>query len=520
MEFMDNIIHKLIEKIKEHPDRLAIVAEKTGRLGFRSRKAVKFGELYNDMVSTAEWLKDKGVKKGDKILLFIPMSYDLYRVIMSINYIGATVVFVDAWANKERLEQAIDITGANVFIGSVKAQILRLLSPVIRRKIPIKIVYDNFLIKKSRHNMDDFTSPDTKGDDAALITFTTGSTGTPKGAVRTHKFLLKQHEVLSAHLKLRDEDVDFVTLPIFVLNNLASGITSVVADFNPAKPGELNPARIVSQIKRNGVTTAIGSTATIASIENYCSENGVDIEFDSLFVGGSPVYPSVANKLVSTFHDARVEVVYGSTEAEPIGGIDANVVAKSSCEEGLLLGPKVSDIEVAIVKPSDDPLTGPISSLIAYDEVGEIVVAGEHVLEGYLNREETFKKNKIVDGKKIWHRTGDAGMIDGDGNIRLFGRVKNRIQLESRLIYTLPLEKRLLEIKEVNNGTIVEVGEKRYVVVETDVDSVTDLVDNAVNEVYPDLTDFSIRIVERIPRDPRHDSKIDYDKLKVMLRDC
>ena len=101
----------------------------------------------------------------------------------------------------------------------------------------------------------------------ALVTFTSGSTGEPKAAVRTHGFLLAQHAVLEESLSLAPGEVDLTTLPIFVLANLASGVTSVIPDADLRYPGRIEPGPVFEQLRQLDRTThrLVGRTRIAAS---------------------------------------------------------------------------------------------------------------------------------------------------------------------------------------------------------------------------------------------------------------
>src|SRR5262249_39755270 len=119
--------------------------------------------------------------------------------------------------------------------------------------------------------------------DAALVTFTTGSTGTPKAAVRSHAFLWAQHLALQDHLRLPQDDVDLPTLPGFVLNNLAVGCTTVLPDFDPRRPADIDPAAIHRQMTAERVTTTGGSPAFYERLATWCRAQGQRLPLRALF---------------------------------------------------------------------------------------------------------------------------------------------------------------------------------------------------------------------------------------------
>src|SRR5207244_2750528 len=129
-------------------------------------------------------------------------------------------------------------------IAGTKAHLLRLWSPALRR-IPVKFVIGlpvpgairwSRLARTPPHAEIAACTPDTP----ALLTFTSGSTGAPRAAVRSHGFLLAQHRVLSDCLGLVPGDIDLTTLPIVLLANLASRVTSVLPDADLRRPGAID----------------------------------------------------------------------------------------------------------------------------------------------------------------------------------------------------------------------------------------------------------------------------------------
>lgn len=517
-----NIVEKFIVNAKKYPEKAAIIYhdEKKGHT------VVTYGELLKDVRRTASLFQKKGIRKADRVVVFVPMSYELYRTVLALFYIGAVAVFIDAWGTLERLNHACRIASPVGFIGTPKAQILMILSHL--RRVKVKIMIPSFSEILHKNNNTSFLEPalpaDTKDDDEALVTFTTGSTGRPKAARRTHGFLLHQHEVLTRSLGISSEDVDLTTLPIFLLNNLAVGCTSVIPRFDPAKPGIINPLLIADQISRFAVTTSAGSPAFYESLAEHCIANGIILPLQKLFVGGAPVYPQNSTLLRKAFPLTDIRAVYGSTEAEPIAELPIDEVIASDVREGLPAGKTIREIELRIIKPVEGPVKvgkkGLKEFAVKEGEIGEIVITGVHVLKEYLNSPEDFMLNKIVDGKKIWHRTGDAGKIGPDGALYFFGRVKNRIHTSKGTIYTLPLEILLKSIGGVTATAIIETSDGPLALLEMGggiSGAMEAFARREAEKILREYGTFMVRIINSLPRDPRHNSKIDYEKLRKLF---
>lgn len=492
---INNIVEILFENAEKHPNKLAII---------HKNKKITYGKLVQDVKDYAQYFLSKGIKKGDNILIFVPMTIELYKILSAVFYIGATAVFVDAWADKNRLNQALTIVPCKAFIACPKAFILKLISKKVR-EVGINIISGTINKTKNIHPIETVTP-----DSTALITFTTGSTGLPKAAKRTHRFLLEQHYVLKKHLAPFIDDVYLTSLPVFILHNLACGTTSVIPDFNPQKPSDINPDKILKDIKNNNVTTSVGSPRFYEKLAEFGKIKGLK----RIFTGGAPVFPKNARLLQENFNDCDIEIVYGSTEAEPIASISAKELlqCEDNVKDGLYIGKPIEDINVKIIESSDEPIEDFESTWLSTGEIGEICVEGKHVLKEYYNSNEAQKFAKINYQGQIWHRTGDAGYLDNDGRLFLMGRVKNRFVHNNKEVYVFPIENALLEIEGIEIGTVLKIDEQIILVVETKIPQ-----KKLEQELKNCGFNFDKLIITQIPRDPRHNSKIDYDKLKKIL---
>jgi acyl-CoA synthetase (AMP-forming)/AMP-acid ligase II len=418
----------------------------------------------------------------------------------------------------------------DAFFGSWKAQCLRMSVPALRR-IDKAIVAGPWFPGAARWRTDAGTMPmvDVPNDEPALVTFTSGSTGLPKAAVRTHGFLLAQHRELSQSLDFEDGETDLITLPVFVLANLASGLTSVLAATNLAQTGKPDTEAIRAQCARLGVTRC---TASPAFFEGLLGSPGGMPAFHKVFTGGAPVFPDLLRRLRTELPDAEIHAVYGSTEAEPIAHFSADEAnaetdAVTRRGGGLCTGVPVAAIHLRIIVDRWGEPIGPMamaefSSLeIPSGQAGEIVVAGDHVLGGYLDGigdHET--KIHVVGG--VWHRTGDAGWLDAKGRLWLLGRCAAKlpsfvapvgVPAES-LRYPFAIECALREIFPTLRMAAIEWRGRRLLVVGKRSDAAEI---EAIRDASHDLGIEDMVCLDAIPLDRRHNAKIDYPALRALL---
>ncbi len=504
-----NIVELLYCAAAENPSKTALI---------HNGKSVNFSELASRVRSTAHSLQKRGIGYNDHVLFFIPMSIPLYAMILACWHCGAVALFMDAWAGRKRLQHAATLAQCKGFTGVFQAKILKQLVPSLR-KIPISLPVQ---FPSHATAVTDTPSAEVNGKHPALITFTTGSTGIPKAANRTHGYLRSQHEVLKSHLSLSQKDIDLVTLPIFVFNNLASGITSVIPDCNPAKPQKVNPSRLYRDMSNYRVSSSSGSPYIFERLAEYCTTKNNHLDhLRKIFIGGAPVFPSLAEKLCRAFPHAQIEIVYGSTEAEPISTIDARVLLdKTDSLKGLAVGKPIPAIDLRII-PFTDESTGALSPeqfqtwCLAPGQTGEICVSGKHVLTEYFKNPLAWAQNKIPAGPIIWHRTGDAGYLDDSGELYLMGRAGQRFTFNDMNYFLMPLEERLEALTGCCATVLESKGELTLFIEPRKKMLERSFLHSCLLQTGLPKTTHIMQC--RIPRDPRHNSKIDYGRLSKRL---
>lgn len=521
-----NLAHTLQAVSRQWPGVPAIVESRRG-----ASRVTTFADLDLRSCRAARLLTDLGLKPGDAVLIFHPMSAELYVALLAVFRLGLVAMFLDPSAGREHIERCCALHAPKAFLGSTKAHLLRLFSPALRR-IPVKLVAGWPLPGATRWSRADRLQPladilDCSADTPALLTFTSGSTGQPKAAVRTHGFLLAQHQVLADSLHLQAGDRDLATLPIVALANLGSGVTTIIPDADLRAPGRIDPGPVVRQMQAEKAGSSVASPAFFERLALYCLEKRITLPgVRKLYTGGAPVFPRLLDQMRQMAPNAEVVALYGSTEAEPIAHVARQEVSDDDLRamlagKGLLAGVPVASIRLRILRDRWGTPVGPLApaqfdaACCRAGEPGEIVVSGAHVLRGYLHGRGDEETKFRVEGV-VWHRTGDAGYLDESGRIWLLGRCVARIKDERGELYPFAAETAVYQDASVKRAALVAHHGKRILAIEYfDGQSKHDPESLRSSLAWTQLDE--VRVCRRIPVDKRHNAKIDYPALYRML---
>jgi acyl-CoA synthetase (AMP-forming)/AMP-acid ligase II len=514
-----------VAQVRSRPEAVALIDARGG-----GERRLTYAEFGHEVAAATAWLEAQGVRRGQAALVFVPVSADLYVALLALFRLGVVALLVDPGAGPEHLEHCCNRWPPDVLLAVPRAHLLRLRSAELRR-IPLKVSVGGWVPgarrwPAGRRSQGWDTGVEIVPEDPALVTFTSGTTGQPKAAVRSHGFLLAQHRVLAPHLALEPGEVDLATLPVFTLANLASGVTTVLPDFDLRRPGAVEGAAIAGAIERFAVTRITASPAFFERLTGHVAATGRRLPtLRKLFTGGAPVFPRVLAALQAAAPQARVAAVYGSTEAEPIAHVEAGEVASIAGDSrpagcGLLAGRPVPEIRLRVLRDRWGEPRGAMDAaqlaaeVVPIGEVGEIVVAGEHVLRGYLGGVGNEETKFSVDGE-IWHRTGDAGILDERGRVWLLGRCAARIDDARGRLYPLAAESVAMAVPEVKRAAFVAHAGRRHLVVEAD-DAADDLRTRLAGALAWAHVD-AITRVDTLPVDRRHNAKVDYAALGQLL---
>lgn len=542
----NNVIYFIHKHREIFPDKIALkwvpkdILKNWDSLAELKHNSLTYGELCDKVTCIAAGLKKIGISKGDRVIIFVPMAPELYLTMFAVQRLGAIAVFLDSWARREHLSVCVETVKPKGMISFEAAFNLCKSIPELA-SISVKVVvgehageYSSDLSKlvKTKEGVD--IEP-VESETTALITFTTGSSGVPKGANRTHRFLAAQHKALDKCIPYIEKDVDLPVFPIFSLNNLAGGVTTVLPAIDLAAPSSKDSSIIVNQVIFSNITCCTLSPSIFSNLAEHCNERGIKLSnLRRVVTGGAPVSEDNIKRFKLIAPNAEIWVLYGSTEVEPIAHIRADEILGGAVKkEGVNVGNISEDLEYKFIKiyKSDIELreSGWDKWEIKKGEVGELVVSGFHVCRDYYNNPEAVKSSKIIESDgKVWHRTGDLAYMDEDDNLWIVGRVHNVILRANKYLFPVQAEILLKKLPFVRQAAFLGVkdevlGEKACVVISLKESFSTTDDSEHIGQVRDFLIENKIpvdevKIIGEIPMDPRHHSKVEYSKLKAMLK--
>lgn len=515
-------------------DRVAAMPDAVATIDYFRGKSREFSFLKLDRAAgqAAALFHQAGLKQGDTVLLFCPMSAELYIVLAALFRLGLVAMFVDPSASRKQLKFMLEGMMPRAFVGGRRAQLLRWFDPTLRQ-IPVTFCLSNKFPGAIPLSASQELRPwgrivPCTGDSPALITFSSGTGGPPKAALRTHGFLQSQLAALTQCVDFTAGQIDLVTLPIFVLANLASGLTSLIPDVALHHPGSVKAARLIELIQRHAASQIGGSPALLTRMVEFCRCHQVKLNgLRRVHTGGGPVSPQLLEDLSRYAPAADIKAIYGSTEAEPIACLGRDELQTSdfhatSTGHGLLLGRPVPTLQLRIMKDQWGKPIGPFSESTFAGEwqptgrSGEIVVSGAHVLGGYLNSDHD-RWIKFNVGPTRWHRTGDAGYLDPLGRLWLLGRCSEAIPMGLDKIYPLAVEQIALRHPEIRNAAFVLVKGERTLILEPRRSRADPSQFQCLRQQIPFAGIQQIRTVRRIPLDRRHSAKVDYSAVRSLF---
>jgi fatty-acyl-CoA synthase len=267
-------------------------------------------------------------------------------------------------------------------------------------------------------------------DDPINIQFTSGTTGSPKGATLTHCNILNNGYLAGAGMGFTHEDRLCIPVPLYhcfgmVLGNLACLAHGATAVYPDAAFDALSTLQAVQEER----CTALHGVPTMFISE---LEHPRFREFDlsSLRTGlmaGAPCPAEIMQRVITEMHMDDILIGYGQTELSPINHM---TLPNDSLEKRTqTVGRAVPWVEIRIVDEN--------SIVVPVGDTGEICTRGYSVMSGYWDDEERTRETIDAAG---WLHSGDLGVMDSEGYVRVVGRIKDMVIRGGENIYPREIE--------------------------------------------------------------------------------
>ena len=414
--WLDKTVDQLLtEAAASTPGKVAVVADRADR----EARLFTYRELEDLAERAASSLRKLGVGPGDVVTVQLPNWWEFVVAAFACSKIGAIMNPVMPILRERELLYILNFCEAKVFIVpkvyrgfnySAMAEGMRGELPYLKHLIVVDGENDSSFERALLATEPVGKSADPRPDDMSVLMFTSGTTGEPKGVIHTSNSLIGCTKALTERFGLDASDVLLVASPVghmtgyaaIVLLSVYLGGTMVLQDVWEPKHG-------VVLMAREGVTYTAASTPFLSDICDVVKAGAPSpASLRSFLCGGAPI-PSVLIERAASELGIKVCSLWGMTE---VLAATLTEPSRASDKSPTTDGRPLEGMEVRIVDFDGKPVpTG---------QSGRLLVRGCQMFTGYYKKSEL----KTFDAEG-WFDSGDLAYMDGEGYIRISGRVKD-----------------------------------------------------------------------------------------------
>ena len=440
-----------------HGDRLAIEDGLT---------RLTYSELLDRAGNFAAALASSGIEPGDRVAIWAPNSAEWVVAALGLSWAGAVLVPINTRfkggeagdilirSRARALVTVADFLGTD-YVAMLRATGIGLpdLETVIVARGPVPLDAESWEAFNGRATGELRAVVDRRAaglgpDDPSDVLFTSGTTGRPKGVVMTHSRTLSVATDWVAMTGLCADDRYLMMNPYFHMFGLKAGILACVASGARMLPEAVfDVDRVLGRVDAERVTVLPGPPTLYQAILDHPERGRHRLSTLRVAVTGAADIPV---ELIRRIHDelpfSSVITGYGLTEA----GTAASTSPEDDVETiATTVGRPRPGFELRIVDGDQDVPAG---------EPGEVLVRGDSVMLGYLDDPEATALALSPEG---WLGTGDIGVVDGAGCLRIVGRVKDMFIVGGFNAYPAEIENIMLRHPGIRQAAVIGVPDGR-----------------------------------------------------------
>lgn len=413
--------------------------------------ALTFAQLEARVAALAAGLERLGVRAGDRVAYMMNNHPEVVVTYFAILRLGAVAVAVNVMLRPAELVYLVEDSGTGVLVCESSV-----VETVVAARAQAPTLHSIVVLGEPPAGTLSLTALEAPGgaarvadrhpDDVAMLMYTSGTTGSPKGVMMTHAWLDFTTSAWISVYRLRRDDRMLVASPFFyaigsimeVLAPLRVGAAAVLVE-------RFRPRTALEAITRFRPTATVTvPTAAVQMLEAYDPSRDDVSSLRIFFTAGGPC-PEGFRQRVRQRLGWEAREIYGLTEAHMVAVGGAGVPVR----EGMI-GTPGGNLVVRVVDDDDRE--------VPRGQVGEIICQGDTVTPGYWRRpEETAAAHRGG-----WFRTGDLGVMDADGYLKVVDRKKEMIITGGANIYPAEVERVMTAHPKVAMAALIGVPDAVY----------------------------------------------------------
>jgi long-chain acyl-CoA synthetase len=432
---VSNLAHNLNDISERHGDRTAIKLDETD---------VPYRALDAAAAATAQLLREKGVRPGDRVGLMLPNVPYFAIVYYGILRAGAVVIPMNVLLKERETGFYLsDPQARAVFAWHEFADAARTGAEQAGAEC-IVVGPGEFEELLGTVGEVDVAIEPREDDDTAVILYTSGTTGKPKGAELTHGNLGRNvAEAVSLFGLGDDGEVILGALPLFhAFGQTCALNASIGAGGCLTLTPRFDASKALGIIERDRVTVFEGVPTMYSAMLHHPDRANHDTSSLRICVSGGAAMPV---EVLRQFEDAfgcKILEGYGLSETSPVASFNHPDRERKAGS----IGTPIAGVEMKVVDDGGEE--------VPRGEVGEIVIRGHNVMKGYWNRPEATADAIDADG---WFKTGDLARIDEDGYFFIVDRKKELIIRGGFNVYPREIEDVLYEHSAIREAAVIGV---------------------------------------------------------------